>query len=202
MLYKNQEKFQSFSKKIGNIFGKIPISPNGWTLLSIVPALASFYFILKEDFIPAALFFALAAFLDMVDGSVAKVKNKVSVLGAYLDTITDRYVEFIIIFGLFFEAYPAFIFSAKLWFLLVLFGSLMTSYSISAAHEEGIEEKRLRGGILESGERKILLFIIILLSSFSMLYALYLIVIMAILANITVLQRIRIAIRILAKGQV
>jgi len=205
MLYKYSEKFVGFKGKVGNFFGKLPLNPNAWTLLSLVAAFASFYFILQEEFIPAALLFGIAAFLDVIDGSVARVKNKVSVLGAYLDTITDRYVEFIIIFGLFFAAYPHFdlmgisLFSSKTMLLILLFGSLMTSYSISAAHEEGIEERRLRGGILERGERMMLLFLIILLSEFSRVYAIYLIAIMAVLANITALQRIKIAVDILVK---
>ncbi|TRZ55470.1 CDP-alcohol phosphatidyltransferase family protein [archaeon] len=205
MLYKNSEKFNGFSEKVGKLFGRLPLAPNAWTLLSIVAALASFYFILQENFIPAALLFAAAAFLDMIDGSVARAKNKVSVLGAYLDTITDRYVEFIIIFGLFFAAYPHFdllgmsLFSSKTLLLILLFGSLMTSYSISAAHEEGVEERRLRGGILERGERMILLFLIILLSDFSRVYALYLIALMAVLANVTALQRIWIAVKVFEK---
>lgn len=205
MLYKHRDKFSGFSEKVGRIFGRLPINPNGWTLLSIVVALASFYFLLQEDFIPAALLFGIAAFLDIVDGSVAKANNKVSVLGAYLDTITDRYVEFIIIFGLFFAAYPHLdflglsLFSSKTLLLILLFGSLMTSYSISAAHEKGVEERRLRGGILERGERMILLFVIIMLSAFSRTYALYLIAIMAMLANITALQRIWIAVKIFAR---
>ncbi|MFZ3077268.1 MAG: CDP-alcohol phosphatidyltransferase family protein [Candidatus Aenigmatarchaeota archaeon] len=205
MLYKYSEKFGGFKQKIGVFFGRFPLNPNAWTLLSIVAALSSFYFIWQENFIPAALLFAIAAFLDVIDGSVARTKNKVSVLGAYLDTITDRYVEFIIIFGLFFAAYPHFdllgisLFSSKTMLLILLFGSLMTSYSISAAHEEGVDERKLRGGILERGERMILLFLIILLSDFSRAYALYLIAIMAVLANVTALQRIWIAIRIFTK---
>lgn len=205
MFYKYSENFGGFKQRLGNFFGRLPLNPNAWTLLSIAAALASFYFIFQENFIPAALLFAAAAFLDIIDGSVARAKNKVSVLGAYLDTITDRYVEFIIIFGLFFVAYPHFdllgmsLFSSKTLLLILLFGSLMTSYSISAAHEEGVEERRLRGGILERGERMIMLFLIILLSAFSRTYALYLVAIMAVLANITALQRIRIAVKIFTR---
>ncbi|MBU3957544.1 MAG: CDP-alcohol phosphatidyltransferase family protein [Nanoarchaeota archaeon] len=199
MLYKYSEKFRGFKSGLGEFFGRLPITPNCWTALSLIAAFMGFYLIIQDKFISGAALFAIAAFLDLIDGSVAKAKNKVSVLGAYLDTITDRYVEFIIIFGLFFVAYPHFIFSAKTWLLIMLFGSLMTSYSISAAREEGVEERRLRGGILERGERMILLFLIILLSDFSRTYALYLIAIMAVLANITALQRIWIAVRIFAK---
>lgn len=199
MLYKKRDYFDKLSKRIGIAFSRFPLSPNQWTFLGLLLILITFYFLIKNEFIIASTFFAFTAFIDVIDGAVAKVKGKVSVLGTYLDTIIDRYVEFVIIFGLFFVEYPYFIFSANIWLFILLFGSLMTSYSISAAHEEGIDERKLRGGILERAERMIFLFLIILLSKFSRTYALYLIVIMAILANITVLQRIWIAIRIFKK---
>lgn len=199
MLYKKRDYFAKLSKRIGIMFSRFPLSPNQWTLLGLVLTLITFYFLIKKEFIIASIILTFTAFIDIIDGSVAKVNNKTSVLGAYLDTITDRYVEFIIISGLFFIEYPSFIFSDKVWLLFTLFGSLMTSYSISAAHEEGVEERKLRGGILERAERMIFLFLIILISTFSRAYALYLIVIMAILANITVLQRIWIAIHAFKK---
>jgi archaetidylinositol phosphate synthase len=199
MLYKKREYFDKLSKRIGIIFSRFPLSPNQWTLLGLLLTLITFYFLIENEFFIASIIFAFTAFIDIIDGAVAKVNNRVSVLGTYLDTITDRYVEFIIISGLFFIKYPSFIFSDKIWLFIILFGSFMTSYSISAAHEEGVEEIKLRGGILERAERMIFLFLIIILSTFSRTYALYLIVIMAILANITALQRIWIAICIFKK---
>jgi len=199
MLYKKRDYFVKLSKRIGIMFSRFPLSPNQWTLLGLALTLITFYFLIKNEFLIASVILAFTAFIDIIDGAVAKVNNKTSVLGAYLDTITDRYVEFIIISGLFFIEYPSFIFSDKVWLLFTLFGSLMTSYSISAAHEEGVEERKLRGGILERAERMIFLFLIILISTFSRAYALYLIVIMAILANITVLQRICIAVHAFKK---
>jgi len=199
MLYKKRDYFNKLSKRIGIIFSRFPLSPNQWTLLGLLLTLVTFYFLIKEEFLIASVIFAFTAFIDIIDGAVAKVSKKVSILGTYLDTVIDRYVEFIVIFGLFFIDYPSFILSDKMWLLIILFGSLMTSYSISAAHEEGAEERKLRGGILERAERMIFLFLIIILSTFSKTYALYLIVIMAILANITALQRIWIATSIFKK---
>ena len=199
MLYKKREYFSKLSKRIGIMFSRFPLSPNQWTLLGLLLTLITFYFLIENEFLIASIIFAFTAFIDIIDGAVAKVNNKTSALGAYLDTITDRYVEFIIISALFFIEYPSLIFSDKAWLLFLLFGSLMTSYSISAAHEEGVEERKLRGGILERAERMMLLFLIILLSTFSKTYAIYLIAIMAILANITALQRIWIAVSIFRK---
>lgn len=207
MIYKYRDKFSGITEAIGKAFGKLPVSPNAWTFLSIIAALGSFYFILKADFIPASALFAAAAFLDVIDGAVAKEQKSASSIGAYFDTVADRYTEFLIIFGLFlspfapsalFAPFSDFMIPSKTWLFIALFGSILTSYSISAAHEEGIDEKKLRGGILERAERLMMLFAIIAILGFFPAYAYlaaYLIAALAILSNITALQRISIAVR-------
>jgi len=127
-------------------------------LLSLVPALAAAFFLAKEKFLEAAFFFAFAAFIDLIDGSVARVLGRPTKFGAYLDTITDRYVEFMIILGMFFASLPSFYFSASAWLFLYLFGSMMTTYAKAAASEKKLVEAELRGGLLERAERLILLF--------------------------------------------
>lgn len=195
VLYKKRETFSGISIKIGMIFSKVGLSPNQWTMLVILPTLISLYFILEKQFLIAALFLLISAFLDLVDGSVARVMGKVSKLGAYLDTIMDRYVEAVILFGLLFVGLPGFYAPSYVWIFVFFFGSFMTTYAKSAAKEKDLVEKELRGGLLERGERLIILFIGILLAHFSRVYLTYIIVILAILTNVTALQRIRIATR-------
>ncbi len=195
MLYTKREKFNQLSMRIGRTFAKLNMSPSQWTLLAFIPAAATFYFLLNENFILASIFFFISAFVDIVDGSVARVTGRVSRKGAYLDTIADRYVEFLVILGLFSVSYPYFILSSRAWLLILLFGSVMTTYSKSAAFEKGLVEKELRGGILERAERLVLLFLIIVATNFSRQHAMYLIVITAALSNISALQRIILALK-------
>ena len=190
MLYARRDKLEKFSIKIGIRFSKLGISPNQWTLLTLIPALLAFYFIVVESFVLAALFLIIATFIDVIDGAVARVTGRVTKLGAYLDTIMDRYVEAIIILGLFFIALPDFILPAYFWIGLFIFGSLMTTYSKAAAKEKELIEKELKGGILERAERMLLLFIGIVLAYFSKQYLVYVIVLIAILSNISAVQRI------------
>ena len=193
-MYKRREKFTSFSVKIGIAFSKLRISPNQWTLLSIIPALVALYFLVYGEFLIAALFFILSSFMDLIDGSVARVMGKASKLGAYLDTIVDRYVEGIIIFALLFAGLPDFYIPISAWIFLYIFGSLMTAYSKSSAKEkELIIGKELKGGVLERAERLIILFIGILLAAIQPMYLTYIIVALAVLTNISALQRIGIA---------
>ncbi len=193
--YAKRQKFEGLSSKIGKTFAKLGLSPNQWTFLTIIPTLIALYFLIERQFLIAAGFFILSAFIDLVDGSVARIMGKVSKLGAYLDTIMDRYVEGIIVFGLLFAGLPDFYIPVYAWIFLYLLGSFMTTYAKSAAKEKDLVEKEIRGGLLERAERLIILFIGILLAHFGRIYLTYIIVILAILTNVTALQRIRIAMR-------
>ena len=194
-LYKQRERFQALSIKIGIIFSKLPITPNQWTLLSIIPAILASFLVAKELFLDAALLFLVSAFLDLVDGSVARVTKTASKFGAYLDTIVDRYVEAIIVFGLLLTALPSFLIQTKVWIFLYFFGAMMTTYAKAAAKEKEIipEGKELKGGLLERAERLIILFVGILLAAVEPIYLVYVIALLAILANVSALQRILIA---------
>jgi phosphatidylglycerophosphate synthase len=193
-LYKKRSKFSGFSVKIGVVFSKVGLSPNQWTLVSLIPVVIAFWFLIRESFLIAAVFFIISAFLDLVDGSVARATGRVSKLGAYLDTVVDRYVEGIIVFGLLFASLPAFYIPVYAWIFLYLFGGLMTTYVKAAAKEKGIIGDELKGGLLERAERLLILFVGILLAAVDPLFLTYVIALLAVLTNISALQRIRLAI--------
>ena len=142
--------------------------------------------------IAAAVFFLLAVFFDFIDGAVARFENKATKIGAYLDTICDRYVEGIILFGFLFLSLPKFGgLEAKIWIFLALFGSLMTTYAKAAAKEkELLVEEELPKGWLGRPERAILIFLSLILGIFNFSLMIYPLVILALLSNISALQRI------------
>ena len=189
-LYKRREWFSGFSVNVGILFSRLRLSPNQWTGISIIFAIITFYLLAQESFLAAAVFLIISAFFDLVDGSVARVMGKASRLGAYLDTVADRYVEGMIAFGLLFAGLPGFFLPSYAWIFLYLFGSLMTTYAKSAAKEKGVVYQELKGGLLERAERMIILFIGILLASVQPLFLTYVIIILAVLSNISALQRI------------
>lgn len=140
--------------------------------------------------IAAAAFFLLAVFFDFIDGAVAKFENKATKTGAYLDTICDRYVEGIILFGFLFLSLPKFGFEAEIWIFLALFGSLMTTYAKAAAKEKELAVEELKNGWLGRPERAILIFLSLILGIFNFSLIIFPIVILALLSNFTALQRI------------
>lgn len=194
MLYAGRQRFERLSVKVGLLFSKLPLTPNMWTLVSLLPAIAAAYYLAKDSFLLAAGLFIVAAFLDLVDGSVARVTGKVSRFGAYLDTVVDRYVEALVVLALLFVALPEpdFLFPIKAWIFIYLFGAMMTTYAKAAAKEKEIvkEGQELKGGALERAERLIILFVGIVLAAVNVAYLSVVVVILAIFANITALQRI------------
>ena len=186
MLYKNRKIFNELEKHIGKIFSFM--KPNHITIFSVVVSFVCFYFILQENFLFASITLFINGFLDIVDGSVARFTKTSSKKGSYLDTIADRYSEFIIIFGLVFITLPYVLVPSYVWIFLYLFGSLMTTYAKASSSEKLLI--KISGGILERAERIILLLTGFVISIFSKNYLIYFIIVLAILSNITALQRI------------
>lgn len=201
MLNEHREKFKNLSIKVGVVFSKIPLSPNQWTLLSLVPAIVAAFLISQNDFLYAAIFFAIASFLDFVDGSVARVSGQVTKFGAYLDTILDRYVEFLAIAGLFYATLPGIFLSAQEWLLFYLFGSMMTTYAKAAAKEKEITQTEIKGGFFERAERLIILFIGLLLASAQdTAFLVMTVILLAAITNLSALQRIFIVAKLASKS--
>ena len=195
MLEEKREKFKELSQKTGEIFSKLGLTPNQYTLISLVFVLVSFYFLIKERLILALIFFLLAAFLDFIDGAVAKFLEKKTKKGAYLDTISDRYVEGIILLGFLFLPLADFLLPAKIWIFLAFFGSLMTTYSKAAAKEKELTQKELKKGLLGRAERIILISLAIFLGIFNLSWMLYPIIFLAVFSNLTALQRIYLSLK-------
>jgi len=194
MLEEKREKFKELSQKTGEIFSKLGLTPNQYTLISLFFALISFYFLIKTNLILALIFFLPAAFLDFIDGAVAKFTQRETKKGAYLDTVCDRYIEGIILLGfLFLPLKGFFLLPAKVWIFLAFFGSLMTTYAKAAAKEKELVETELKKGLLGRGERIVLIILAIFLGIFNFNWMIYPIIILAIFSNITALQRIFLA---------
>jgi len=182
------------SIKIGIIFSKLGIPPNVWTLLALIPAVFGFASLYYHNLILGLIFFIISGFIDAVDGAVARVTGSETDKGAYLDGVIDRYVEILLYLGLLFYGLQEFLIPSPAWISLLIFGSIMTSYARAYADHKGIvtepEELKSMGGILERFERLTLIFIGMLAGYFVLIYLTYAVILVAVLANITALQRI------------
>jgi phosphatidylglycerophosphate synthase len=195
MLEEKREKFKKIEEKIGRIFSKLEPSPNQYTLNSIVFGIFCFVSLVFRNFVLALIFFLVSAILDFVDGAVARYSGKVTKVGAYLDTISDRFVEGLIFLGLLSLPLPKFIIETKYWIFLAFFGSLMTTYAKAAAKEKELVIQELKKGFFGRGERMILLSITFFLGIFNQNLMIYPISLLAIFSNLTALQRIILALK-------
>lgn len=190
MLTERREKFKRLETKVGEFFSKVGLTPNQYTLISLIFAFLCFYFLAIKSLVLATIFSFIAIFLDLIDGAVAKFSKLETKKGAYLDTICDRYVEGFILLGFLFLPLPYFLLPSQVWIFLFFFGSLMTTYAKAAAKEKELVEAEFKKGLFGRPERVILMFLAILLGIFNLSLTLYLIVVLAILTNLTAFQRI------------
>ena len=179
----------------------VGLSANGWTLLSLLPAIAGLAALWRYHLAAGLALFILSGFIDMVDGAVARVTNQASAKGAFIDGVVDRYVELMLYLGLWFYIGPGEFLglSTEVWFMLLLFGALMTSFTRAYADHRGVvkdpAELKKMGGLLERGERLMLLYAGMAAGLFRPEWLMVAVAIATVLANVTVLQRIAFAVR-------
>jgi phosphatidylglycerophosphate synthase len=186
------------SVKLGMIFSKAKISPNAWTLIALLPAIAGFIALLYGQLLSGALLFIISGLMDAIDGAVARVTGTVSNFGAFLDGIIDRYVELLLYLGLLFflnnNYAPEIFFPHVYWVALLIAGALMPTFVRAYADHRKVvtepEDQKRMGGLVERAERMGLIFAAMILGYFNPVFLIYLIAATAVLSHVTALQRI------------
>ncbi|MFH0885355.1 MAG: CDP-alcohol phosphatidyltransferase family protein [Candidatus Micrarchaeota archaeon] len=201
-MLKQGEGAKGLQAKMGKLLAVIPLSPNQWTLLSVIIAIAAGISIAITQNLALGLgLFALAALFDIIDGAVARARNEVSALGGFIDGVADRFVEGIFLLSFMFVPLPSVAgVDYRVWLAITIFlGTCMPSFVRAYADHKGVipREKALAlGGICERSERIII--IIIGLGAgliMSMEFFIYSLVLASALSLVTVLQRLFAVIR-------
>jgi archaetidylinositol phosphate synthase len=151
----------------------------------------------------AALFVFLNGLFDAIDGKVAKLTNKTSARGDFLDHALDRYADVFMVGAL----------AVSSWCrppigLLAIIGVLLTSYMGTQA--QAIGHKRDYSGLLGRADRLVLLLVfpviqhVVLRFPFQLPWDITIIelvlVYFAVVGNITAVQRFYITLRWFRKG--
>ncbi|ABK14669.1 MAG: CDP-alcohol phosphatidyltransferase family protein [Methanothrix sp.] len=175
-------------------FARLRLHPIAWSLLSLPFAFAGMLLLGRGELIPGLLMFLASGAMDVIDGAVARATSTVTLLGAYVDGVLDRYVEILLILGLMLYLGDRVNLRISLLFSILIFGSLMTSFVRAYADHRGLvrdqEELMRMGGFLERAERLMLLYACIISGLYSTDLLIFLLTITALLANLTVIQRI------------
>jgi len=161
---------------------RIGLRPNHITLLGLFGSIAAAVLIAFGHLFWAGLLAALMAPLDAVDGAMARLNGNPTIFGSFFDSVIDRYDELFLLAGL----TNHFIQQANTWGVMLTFGaaagSVLVSYTRAKAEALGLNAKV---GFMTRIERSIVLIIGLLVGK-----PLVSVGIIAILANITAIQRI------------
>ncbi len=185
-----KERSRSILQPLIDMLVKFNISPNVYTTLSLVFCGISGIYFSKGYFKTGALIMLLGGLFDIFDGQIARTSNRVTKFGALFDSTLDRYAEFLIFLGIgvyfvhsFVDGNPMGLLVALTVFVAI-FGSLMVSYVRARAEGLGFDCKV---GLLQRPERIILVGLGGLISEVTLILAM---IIIAVFANITAIQRV------------
>lgn len=159
------------------------ISPNALTLIGFLLTALSAIVLATGYFRVGAIVLLLASIFDMLDGALARTTGQSTVFGAFLDSTLDRYSESVTFLAL--AYYYSGLTGARTEIMLIfviIIGSLMVSYTRARAEALHVECK---AGMLQRPERVILLIAALLVGWLQPVLW-----IMAILTNISAIQRI------------
>jgi CDP-diacylglycerol--glycerol-3-phosphate 3-phosphatidyltransferase len=85
---------------IALVFGRLGLTPNALTLIGFGIAIVAAIAASQQAWIAAGLLVIFGGVFDLFDGALARATNKVSRLGAFLDSVFDRAGESILYIGI------------------------------------------------------------------------------------------------------
>jgi CDP-diacylglycerol--glycerol-3-phosphate 3-phosphatidyltransferase len=167
---------------LGKFFNALGLTPNMMTLLGMIGNTVGAYYLARGELVTGGWLVVLMTPIDALDGTMARLRGESSDFGAFVDSVSDRYSELIIYGGL---LYHFLTLGEPLGGLLTFgaaAGSVLVSYVKARAEGLGYQAKV---GLLTRVERYLVLAPSLV---FQQLYVG--LTIIAVLANITALQRI------------
>ncbi len=184
---KFKERFEKFIASSVNPLASIGITPNAVTILGLIASITSAWFYMNWEanslMLPiAASLILVSGFIDAIDGVLARTSGMTTRFGGFLDSVSDRYSDAVVL-----SAIVAADLCRMEWGLAAIVGSLMVSYARARAEAAGV--KMAAVGIAERAERMIFLALVTYGAYFNLELLRWGIVILAIIVQVTVLQR-------------
>jgi CDP-diacylglycerol---glycerol-3-phosphate 3-phosphatidyltransferase len=168
--------------------GRIPVTPNQITVIGVALTVVASVLVALGYLRWAGIVLIVAGTFDILDGALARSSGRAYPYGAFLDSTLDRYSEGAIYMGLaaYFASTPG---PLQRWLLLAtvaaLAGSFLVSYVRARAQSLGFT---CESGLFARPER-VVVTVVGLIFGGVVLYGV--VFLLAILTNLTALQRIR-----------
>ena len=188
MLTKLKQRVQLQLTSVAESIHSLGLSPNQVSILGIIFAVLSAitYWQWKLNsliLILAPLLMLASGLLDALDGALARLYRETTNFGGFFDSLLDRYADAIIICGIILGGL-----TEVTWGLAALMGSLLVSYARARAEAAGVKMESV--GLAERAERLVLLALASFLSFVWPEALSWGVLILAILTNLTVIQRV------------
>jgi archaetidylinositol phosphate synthase len=177
---------------------RIGLTPNGISVIGFILAIASAVAYASVSpstlwlLLLAVVFLLASGFCDTLDGIVARTFGQTTVFGGFLDSLLDRYADAIVFGAIIIAGLCSYAFWGALWGavwgLAALAGSLLVSYSRARAEAAGIKMESV--GFAERAERMLILALVSIIAYFWLPAMGYGVAILAVLSNLTVIQRV------------
>jgi phosphatidylglycerophosphate synthase len=166
---------------LSSIARKINISPNYITIAGfIITAFAAVT--LTQNLVAGGVLILIGGFFDMLDGVIARVNNRATNFGAFLDSVLDRYSDAFLLLGFSWYFFKNDSITGLFLSVGTMIGALIISYA--KARAEGLG-KNCHTGLMERPDR----IIFMVFGAFTG-WVLPVMWLMLILTHVTVIQRI------------
>jgi CDP-diacylglycerol--glycerol-3-phosphate 3-phosphatidyltransferase len=174
--------FKWFLDPIAGFINRLGLTPIAVTILGVAGSALAAFFVARGQITVGGIVMLIAWPIDALDGTMARLRGEASDWGAFVDSVSDRYSELIILGALlyYFSAHDEHV--AEVVTFAAAAGSILVSYVKARAEAQSFSAKE---GLLTRAERYLVL-------GPSLLFNVPIagVWIVAILANFTALQRI------------
>jgi CDP-diacylglycerol--glycerol-3-phosphate 3-phosphatidyltransferase len=179
--------FAWYLTPFAKFFNRLGLRPNTVTLIGLAGTIGVAVLIVLGHLTWAGILLLMMGPVDAMDGLLARMRNEASAWGAFVDSVTDRYSELFLFLGFLLYFMLQHNDLGIILAYLAAAGSVLVSYVKARADASRLDANI---GLLTRVERYVVLIPSLI---FSFLYPplpLVCLIIIAVLANITALQRI------------
>ncbi|HUU40526.1 MAG TPA: CDP-alcohol phosphatidyltransferase family protein [Desulfatiglandales bacterium] len=166
MIHLLKGPFEKASRPLVDFLIKHHYSASQLTIIAFLGTVLASILIYYENWIIGSCLFMFFSLFDALDGTLARRSNSVKPIGAFLDSVMDRFSDCAVFFALIFYAFNTANRHVFLLTLLALIASMITSY-IKAKAEIFMEFRSI--GLLQRPERVLIIFLMLLLPKYLLL---------------------------------
>jgi CDP-diacylglycerol--glycerol-3-phosphate 3-phosphatidyltransferase len=194
MLSHYKASLTRFGDPVARALLRAHVRPNHLTMVGLGVSILAAWAFAQGQLRVGAVLLALAGLFDFFDGSLARLANSVSAFGAFLDSVADRYSDLVVLLGVVLYYHRAADTTGVFLTMGALVGTIMTSYTKARAQSIGVP---CEIGLIERPER---LIVLIAGATFNVLTPAM--IALALLTNLTALQRILYMRRVASREQI